>query len=53
MFLACLMCFMAGCCLTTFLLICATRPPRRMLGVWLAYFGLILALAWRIGGLMV
>lgn len=53
MFLACLMCFMAGCCLMAFLFICATRPPRKMLGVWLAYFGLIMALSWRIGGLMV
>lgn len=53
MFLAYLMCFMAGCCLMAFLFICATRPPRKMLGVWLAYFGLIMALAWRIGGLMV
>lgn len=53
MFLACLMCFMEGCCLMAFLFICATRPPRRMLGGWLAYFSLIMALAWRIGGLMV
>lgn len=51
--LACLMCFMAGCCLTAFLFICATKPPHRMLGFWLAYFSLIMALAWRIGGLMV
>lgn len=51
--LVCLICFMAGCCLTAFLLICATKPPRKMLGFWLAYFGLIMALAWRIGGLMV
>lgn len=52
MFLAC-MCFVAGCCLTAFLFICATKPPRKMLGAWLAYFSLIMALAWRIGGLMV
>lgn len=51
--LACLMCFMAGCCLMAFLFIYATRPPRKMLVVWLAYFSLIMALAWRIGGLMV
>ena len=51
--LAYLMCFMAGCCLMAFLFICATKPPRKMLGVWLAYFSLIMALAWRIGGLMV
>lgn len=51
--LACLMCFVAGCCLTAFLFICATKPPHRMLGFWLAYFSLIMALAWRIGGLMV
>lgn len=50
--LACLMRFMAGCCLTAFLFICATKPPRKMLGFWLAYFSLIMALAWRIGGLM-
>ena len=50
--LACLMCFIAGCCLTAFLCICATKPPRKMLGFWLAYFSLIMALAWRIGGLM-
>lgn len=50
--LACLMCFIAGYCLTAFLCICATKPPRKMLGFWLAYFGLIMALAWRIGGLM-
>lgn len=51
--LAYLMCFMAVCCLMAFLFICTTRPPRKMLGVWLAYFGLIMALSWRIGGLMV
>jgi len=51
--LACLMCFMAGCCLMAFLFICTRRPPRKMLGVWLAYFGLIMVLSWRIGGLMV
>ena len=48
-----MMCFVAGCCLMAFLFICATRPPRKMLGVWLAYFGLIMVLSWRIGGLMV
>lgn len=48
-----LMRFMAGCCLMALLFICTTRPPRKMLGVWLAYFGLIMALSWRIGGLMV
>lgn len=53
MFLVCLMCFIAGCCLTAFLFICTTKPPRKMLGFWLAYFSLIMALAWRIGGLMV
>ena len=53
MFLACLMCFMAGCCLMALLFLCATKPPHRMLGFWLAYFSLIMALAWRIGGLMV
>lgn len=42
-----------SCCLMAFLFIYATKPPRKMLGVWLAYFGLIMALAWRIGGLMV
>lgn len=51
--LAYLMCFMAGCCLMAFLFICATKPPRKMLGVWLTYFGLIMVLSWRIGGLMV
>lgn len=50
--LAYLMCFMAG-GFVALLFICATKPPRKMLGVWLAYFGLIMALAWRIGGLMV
>ena len=53
MFLACLMCFMAGCFLMALFFSCATRPPRKMLGVWLVYFSLIMALAWRIGGLMV
>ena len=51
--LVCLMCFIAGCCLVAFLFICATRPPRKMLLVWLAYLGLIMALSWRIGGLTV
>lgn len=45
--LAYLMCFMA------FLFICATKTPRKMMWVWLAYFGLIMAFSWRIGGLMV
>ena len=51
--LVCLMCFMADCCLTALLFICATRPPHKMLRFCLAYFSLIMALAWRIGGLMV
>ena len=53
MFLVGLMCFMAGCCLMAFLFICATKPPRKMMWVWLAYFSMIMALAWRIGGLIV
>lgn len=53
MFLVCLMCFMAGSCLMALLFICATRPPRKILACYMAYFGLILALAWRLGGLMI
>lgn len=52
MFFVCFMCFVAGGCLTTFMIVCSGRPGRKVMLGWVAYFALIMALAWRLGGLM-
>ena len=52
MFLACLMCFVAGGCLTTLVMVCARKPGRKVVLGWMLYFVLVMALAWRLGGLM-
>lgn len=49
---ACFMCFVAGGCLSVLVMIGAHNRDRRVLAGWVAYLLVVLALAYKIGGVL-
>lgn len=46
----CIVCFVAGACLSTLIVICSFRPSRNVLMGWIVYLAVCFALAYSIGG---
>lgn len=49
---ACFMCFVAGGCLSVLVMIGAHNRDRRVLAGWVTYLLVVLALAYKIGGVL-
>ena len=49
---ACFMCFVAGGCLVFLVMMCAKNRDRRVLAGWVTYLLVVLALAYKIGGVL-
>ena len=50
---ACMMCFLAGGCLSTLVIIAASRPSRNVFSLWAAYLLAVFMLAYKIGGALI
>lgn len=46
----CIICFVAGACMTVLALVCANRPSRKVFLGWVLYLTVCFLLAYRIGG---
>ncbi len=50
---ACMMCFLAGGCLSTLVIIAAARPRREVFAGWAAYLLVVFLMAYKIGGALI
>lgn len=47
---ACILCFVAGGCMSVLALICASRPQKWVIAGWILYLAVCFALAYTVGG---
>ena len=48
-----MMCFLAGGCLSTLVIIAASRPSRNVFSLWAAYLLAVFMFAYKIGGALI